>query len=228
MNRESVKHMLKDIRDSNKRYGIRTEINVLPTDVDHLLVSQEKTDNAMLKTKKEYSKDAAEKSVEMLQQASDRVVASDHSLPVLELGEEKGLIQKLYTDIKVPNIYSSSVPDLVTSSIYSQAVQSEIMSMNQIFRNIIPDTDTIHIPTTASESNTITTPETPATSTQSIDLSNSLPIPISLGVSLSMPHQHGFIGLNPLHRALDYSSSMPHTSTYTDISSDRLNSEQQQ
>lgn len=227
MNRESVKHMLKDIRDNNKRYGIRTEINVLPTDVDHLLVSQEKTSNAMFKAKNEYSKDVPEKSVEMLKHVSDRVAASDHSLSVPDLeqqfGGEKGLIQNLYTDIKVPNIYSS---DLATSSIYSQAVPSEIMPMNHIFRNIITNTDTIHI--TASESKTVATPETPAISTQSTDLSNSLPIPVSLGVSLSAPNQHGFIGLNQLHCALDYSSSMPHSSTYTDISSDRLNSEQQQ
>ncbi|XP_045207183.2 uncharacterized protein LOC123559432 [Mercenaria mercenaria] len=228
MDRESVKNMLKGIRESNKRVGKRTEINVLPKDVDHLLVAQDKANDKSGKSTKADKRNNSEKSEGKSKSTTSATVADHFQFEQVNSGDNAGP-QKSYTDIKVPNVYSSNVSDLVTQNTFTSVDNDAPLTLQQHYRYGVPSQDPVIIHTTTCGPGSTSSQETPSASTQSLGLPSNLPLPVSLA-SLGIPMNslgHGFIGLNPLQQALDYSSSLPNTGTYTDISSDRVTNQQQ-
>lgn len=228
LKRETVKTILKDIRENNKRIGVRTEINVLPNDVGQLLKTQEESDNSCGEnikniTRKDYKTVVENKQGLNISSCSGADRFQNMSVSEENISGEKHGAKQIFTGIKVPNL-----PLSMTSNIY-RSEDSQVSSTSQHYDYVIPQHSTSDIHSSNSETGTTTVHESVMTSSQSLALPAKLPVPASLGtmgVSVGSLY-HGFIGINRLQQALDYSSSLPNTGTYTDISNDRVSNQQQ-
>lgn len=233
MDRDTVKNILADIREANKRSGIKTEINVLPADVDKLLLSKGKS-NSSNETVAKKPQGKSENSNVKVEYAEDRMPAKRTYQSITEvetqMSSERVTVQKYYTDIKVPNLYPNNGSELSISNVYSQGVEIEPPSnidMQQQYRFLMSASDTNPPQAPAIVSNL--TSNDPITSQSNItpcSLQPSVSLN-SLNATINPLHQHGFIGLNTLQQALDYSNSLPQAGTYTDISRESLNNQSQ-
>ena len=214
MDRESVKNMLKDIRESNKRYGIRTEINVLPKDVDHLLVTQENNDTNRSKTTKSVKKNASGKSEGTLKssQGIDMINNYTPSTPFQQLKSGDNAINvgplKSYTNIKVPNLNTSNVSVVTSTNTYSSIGNNEAFSLQPHFRYFDSNQEPVTIQTFDCGPSSSSLQEVTSAHSQSLCLPANIPVPVSLHMN----------SMNPLHQALDISSSLPpSTGSYINI-----------
>lgn len=228
MKRETVKTILKDIRENNKRIGVRTEINVLPNDVGQLLKTQEESDNSCGENMKNIARKDYKTVAENEQMLNNSSCSDGDRFQTVSVNEENNCGEKhgakqIFTGIKVPNL-----PLSMTSNLY-RSEDSQVSAASQHYEYVMPEHTTTNIHTSNNETGTTTVHESVMTSSQSLALPAKLPVPASFGTmggSIGSLY-HGFIGINRLQQALDYSSSLPNTGTYTDISNDRVNSQQQ-
>ncbi|KAL4228800.1 hypothetical protein ACF0H5_011840 [Mactra antiquata] len=218
MDRETVKNILSEIREANKRSGRKTEINVLPADVDQILLSKGKA-----KVKPEVVSESSNVKVEY----TNNHIANKGSYPVSDLETCQSAIecstgQKYFTAIKVPSLYQNT--EMPVTNVFSQNVEAESSStidIQQQYQYLLANSDGRTAQPVVTDINIH--PVTAQSAVPSISLPSSVSLG-SLNVSLNQP-QHGFIGMTTLQQALDYSSSLPQSATYTDISRESIHNQ---
>jgi hypothetical protein len=228
MDRETVKKLLNEIKENNKRSGIQTKINELPADINPEVLSPEKNTEVL-------SPEENSDLPVVTPQSSKNSSVKSHRKSKLPHNHSAGSnvsgckqnepARKVYANIKVPTLYPTESQDTPVTNTFSHVSDPETTQQQLHF----------HLQELESRQQQVTTnyvshdnlqQQVVTTNSQLLGPSSSLTSTGGFGhygLPLSFVQQHGFIGLNTLQQALDYSSSVPDSGTYTDISRESVN-----